>query len=136
MAKTLIKEEISSSSNGNKKQRKKQARQEAKTMLKLEQAKKDEQKAEKRFAKAQAELEVRRTNTRNIEAKLAEGRNSQHKSEVDVSATGSDGQGEQPGTEESSQGDTDNSAHISTPTNQVTSLPPAEGRTDIDPEEV
>ncbi|HLQ27709.1 MAG TPA: hypothetical protein VK140_00560 [Ktedonobacteraceae bacterium] len=137
MAKTMSREATSSSSNGSKKERKKQARREAKTMLRLAQAKKDEQKAGKKVAKAQAQLEACRTQIHNIEGKLEEMRNAGHQSEVEAPDTGFDWQGGQPETEESSQRDADYSMDTSTPTStstdQVTSLPPAEGRTDIDP---
>src|SRR5712692_7906025 len=108
MAKTMSREATSSSSNGSKKERKKLARQEAKTMLKLAQAKKDEQKAEKMLAKVQAQLEASRTHIHTIEGKLAEMRNADHRPEAEASDTGLNGQSEQGGQ--------------------------AEGRTDIDSE--
>src|ERR1700730_3607171 len=95
MAKTMSREVTSSSPNGSKKERKKLARQEAKTMLKLAQAKKDEQKAEKKLAKAQAQLEASRTHIHTIEGKLVEMRNANDQPEAEASDTGLNGQSEQ-----------------------------------------
>ena len=60
-----------SAQNDEKQRRKEQARQEAKLMLKAEQAKKDVQKAEQKLAKAQARLDAARTEQQTIEQKLA-----------------------------------------------------------------
>jgi hypothetical protein len=54
------------------KRRKKQARQEAKLMLEIEEAKKDLKKAQKKQSKAQARLEARSTYVQTLEARLAE----------------------------------------------------------------
>ena len=101
-----------SDAQGTKKQRKKQARREAKLLLKLGQARDDMQKAEQKVAKAQARLEASRTHLHDLEAKVQE-----------VHAP----QGEaQPEMSNANNGQPENAT-----TNQVTSLPPAEGRTDI-----
>ena len=81
MAKTLNTADVTTSSpNGTKKQRKKQAKREAKTMLKLEQARKDVEKAEQKVARAQEQLESNRTHLRNLEAELEKMHTSQHHS--------------------------------------------------------
>jgi hypothetical protein len=54
------------------KRKKKQARQEAKLMLEIEEAKKDLKKAQKKQSKAQARLEARSTSLHTLEAHLAE----------------------------------------------------------------
>lgn len=77
MVKTVSKKETTTSPDGTKKQRKKQARQEAKTMLKLERAQKNEQKAEKKITKMQEELETYRMQVHKFEAKLSEIRSPQ-----------------------------------------------------------
>lgn len=59
-----------------RKQRKKQAKQEAKLMLKVEQARKDVQKAEKKLTKAQANLEASNAQVQTLENKLAQLRSS------------------------------------------------------------
>lgn len=60
-----------------RKQRKKQARQEAKLMLRVEQARKDVQKAEKKLTKAQANLEASNAQVQTLENKLTQLRSSQ-----------------------------------------------------------
>src|SRR5437867_2630863 len=100
-------QQTTSSQTATKKQRKKQAKREAKNMLKLEQARKDVQRAEQKVAKAQAQLEARRTRLRELEGGTMQ---QQHPSDQTSS-------GQQTST--------------STPADQVTSLPPAEGRADI-----
>ena len=60
-----------------RKQRKKQAKQEAKLMLRLEQARKDVQKAEKKLTKAQANLEARNAQVQTLENKLTQLRSSE-----------------------------------------------------------
>ncbi|HAG98526.1 MAG TPA: hypothetical protein DCL75_06630 [Ktedonobacter sp.] len=96
MVKTVSKENVTSSPNGAKKQRKKQARQEAKAMLKLEQAKKNEQKAVKKVSTAQEQLDARRTRIHKIEARLAEMRSSHD--ETNAPETSQNGQVHQPDT--------------------------------------
>src|SRR5438105_15058622 len=103
MAKTLNTANASTSSpNGTKKQRKKQAKREAKAMLKLEQARKDVQKAEQRLAKAQTQLEADRGHARTLEAQINEMR---------------EGQQSHPDQQQEQTPHAD--AAISTPTNQV-----------------
>jgi len=113
-----------------KKQRKKQAKREAKTMLKLEQARQDVQKAQRRVAKAQVQLEASETHLHDVEAKVAqihasqaEAHSEQQGSETSMSYA-SNGQQEQ-GSENNAATDT------STPTNQVTAVPPAGGQADV-----
>jgi len=60
-----------------RKQRKKQAKQEAKLMLKVEQARKDVQKAQKKLTKAQANLEASNAQVQMLENKLTQLRSSQ-----------------------------------------------------------
>jgi len=92
MAKTAQKEKPATSNNESKKQQKKQARQEAKAMLKLEQAKQDAQKAEQKAAKAQALLEARRTSVRKLEAKVAHTREPHQLPLLGLSDAGADSQ--------------------------------------------
>ena len=110
-----------------KKQRKKQARREAKLLLKLGQARDDVQKAEQKVAKAQARLEASRTHLRDLEAKVQEVHTPQGEAQPEMS-NANNGQPENATTNQTSAPLT---AKSSTPTNQVTSLPPAEGRADI-----
>ncbi len=62
----------SAASDDTKKQRKKQAKREAKMMLKVEQARKDVQKAEQKVAKAQTDLESTKTHLSKLEAQVQE----------------------------------------------------------------
>jgi len=71
MAKTTS-DKPSASAEEASKRRRKQARQEAKLMLEIEEANKDLKKAQKKQSKAQAQLEVLRTSLHTLEAKLAE----------------------------------------------------------------
>lgn len=64
------------------KQRKKQAKREAKVMLEVEKAKAAVQKAEKKIARAQARFEARTAHLRTLETNLAEFRTPQEESEV------------------------------------------------------
>ena len=70
--------------NETTKQRKKQAKREAKIMLKVEQAKKDMQRAEKKVTKAQANLESSHAYLRSLEEKLVNVRTSQQALSPDV----------------------------------------------------
>ena len=79
------KEKPAPTDNETKKQHKKQAKQEAKTMLKLEEAKRAEQKAEQKVVKAQANLVASRTHVQTLEAELAQVRSSQQSSHTDAS---------------------------------------------------
>ena len=125
MAKTMNAVDTTPSSpDGTKKQRKKQAKREAKTMLKLEQSRKDVEKAEQKVARAQAQLEASRTRLRNLEAEIEKIQTSQEPSD---SRTGTTSTGQQAPT----QTGTGDHAYISTPTNQAASLPSVVGRTDV-----
>jgi hypothetical protein len=66
------------------KQRKKQAKREAKAMLAVEEGKAAVQKAEKKLAKAQAQLEAQTARLHTLEADLAKLRASQEELEVSV----------------------------------------------------
>ena len=78
------------------KQRKKQAKREAKAMLAVESAKVDAEKAERKLTKAQARLEARTERLHTLEASLAEIRSSQEGTEVSAPDTGIDHQQGQP----------------------------------------
>src|SRR5437588_413953 len=126
MAKTLNPADTTTSSpNGTKKQRKKQAKREAKTMLKLEQSRKDVQKAEQKVAKVQAQLESSRTRLHNLEAEIEKMHTSQHHSTSGTDTTSA----AQPASTQV--GTTEDHAYISPPTDQAPSLSPVEGRTDV-----
>ena len=110
-----------------KKQRKKQARREAKAMLKLEQARQDVEKAEQKVAKAQARLEAARTQLRNTEAKVeqmqqAEVHAPQQESEVAAAPASLDGQEEhyQPETGSSNADESSSNMETSTPATGAT----------------
>ncbi len=77
MAKTQTAQPNTTQQKTDRQGRKKQAKREAKLMLKIEQAKKDVQKAEQRVARAQATLEGSRTQLRDLEQKLNEARASE-----------------------------------------------------------
>jgi chromosome segregation ATPase len=85
------------------KQRKKQAKREAKAMLAVEEGKADVQKAEKKLAKAQAQLEARTARLHTLEAELAELRASHEELEVSVPDAGFGDQTGQPELEEATQ---------------------------------
>ena len=70
----MAKTQTSTTERQNASKRKKQAKQEAKAMLKVEQAKKDVQKAEQKAAKAQTKLEARRTRLHDLEQNLDQAR--------------------------------------------------------------
>ena len=77
MAKTLnTQQPVTTDQDEAKKQRKKQAKREAKLMLKLEDSKKDVQRAEQKFSKAQSNLEASRSHLRDVEEELAQIRDS------------------------------------------------------------
>jgi chromosome segregation ATPase len=78
------------------KNRKKQAKKEAKMMLEIEEAKSSIQKAEKSLAKAQARLEASNTHLRTLEAELSEFRTPHEQVEVSAPDTGFDHQNGQP----------------------------------------
>ena len=73
------KKATASAQNDEKQKHKEQAKQEAKLMLKAEQAKKDVQKAEQKLVKAQTRLEDARAQQQTLEQKLAELRKPQQK---------------------------------------------------------
>jgi DNA repair exonuclease SbcCD ATPase subunit len=82
------------------KKRKKEAKREARMMLEIEEAKTSIQKAEKKLAKAQANLEARNTHLRTLEADLSKLRTSHEEIEVSAPDTGFDHQAGQPELEE------------------------------------
>lgn len=156
MAKTMIQEKNATSQDA-KKQRKKQARQEAKLMLKVEEAKKAMQKAEAKVAKAQTNLHGRNTELHKLEDQLSHLRSGQQEPAVaqaepalqDVSSPQAeqDKQSNQNGSysvtsvnddpsvnstnavsEDAVEHATDTSA---IPANQIDAQPPAEGRVDV-----
>ncbi len=139
------------SDNENHKQHKKQAKQEAKTMLKLEAAKRDEQKAEQKVIKAQTKLVASRMHVQALEEKLAQVRSSQQSSHADASKSGFALQQELPDLNGHAQDSTqdlndvqENNAQApsmpsassepleptSPPDNQLDELPPVDGHTD------
>lgn len=77
MAKTQTAKPNATQQKTDRQGRKKQAKREAKLMLKIEQAKKDVQKAEQKVARAQTNLEGSRTQLRDLEQKLNEARASE-----------------------------------------------------------
>ena len=72
MVKTLNAQQTAPAQDEAKKQRKKQAKREAKLMLELGDARKDVQRAEQKFSKAQSNLEASRSRLREIEEELAQ----------------------------------------------------------------
>jgi len=76
MAKTRTQENVDIQDE-TKKQRKKQAKEEARLMLKLEQAKRGVQKAEQKAAKVRSKLEVNEKFVQEVEQKLAQLRETQ-----------------------------------------------------------
>jgi chromosome segregation ATPase len=104
-----------------KKQRKKQAKREAKLLLELGQARDEVQRAEQKVAKAQARLEASRTHLRDLEAKVQGMHTPQEEAQPENAMNN----------QTSASFTAESSTDGSTPANQVTSVPPAEGRTDI-----
>lgn len=82
------------------KMRKKQAKREAKLMLEIEEAKGNVQKAEKKVAKAQTELEARNAHLRTLEGNLNHMRTPSEETEVSAPDVGFDHQSGQPEQEE------------------------------------
>ena len=113
------------------KKRKQQAKQEAKMMLEVEEAKSSIQKAEKKLAKAQAKLEARNTHLRTLEADLSEFRTSHEETEVSAPDPGFDHQNGQPELEEVTEVNvqhSDSEQHIAPPMSddeETTILPDA-----------
>ena len=114
MAHTVSGKPASLSQQETRQQRKRQAKKEAKMMLKVEAAKKDVQKAEQKVAQAQATLEACRTHLRNLEEKLSLMRATAHASQNGRQAT-----------------DTYSHSSISTPTDQVIVVSPAEEQSEL-----
>lgn len=160
MAKTMNQNPSSTDqANGTQKQRKKQAKLEAKAMLAVEQAKASVEKAQRKFAKAQQRLESRIARLHTRENKLSELRSSSFESEGSAPQPGMNGQSEQstapvseqetatvpPGSQPNAMSEEDeatsgaseaaSSGDTSIPTDQEVSEPPAEGRADIFPED-
>jgi len=165
MAKTMNQNPTSTGqANGMQKQRKKQAKLEAKAMLAVEQAKANVEKAQRKFAKAQQRLESRVARLHTQENKLSELRSSSHESEGNVPQSGMNGQSGQnttgqttatsseqetaavpPGSQPHVMSEEDEATtgapspaspvNTSIPTDQEVSAPPAEGRADIFPED-
>jgi hypothetical protein len=145
MVKAISKEETATSSNGTKEQRKKQAKQEAKTMLKLEQAKKNERKAAKKVTKSQETLEIYREQIHKYEARLSEIRSPYHEPAAEVTEAklapaaeehGPDNTENSSSTAEEESPHSDNHANISNPTDlQKTAEPEAEVHENVTHEE-
>lgn len=96
MAKTVTAEADTSQKNEARRQRKKQARREAKIMLKIERAKKDVQKAQKKLTQAQSNLDADQTHLDDLEAKLQQLRTAQ-KSQAQEAPVAQEPQGSQAG---------------------------------------
>jgi hypothetical protein len=77
MAKTVTAETDTSQKNEARRQRKKQARREAKIMLKIERGKKAVQKAQKKLTQAQSNFDEEQTHLHDLEAKLEQIRTTQ-----------------------------------------------------------
>ncbi|HZU69099.1 MAG TPA: hypothetical protein VFA09_17620 [Ktedonobacteraceae bacterium] len=165
MAKTINQDQTSSDQErGRQKDRKKQAKREAKVMLAIEKAKASIEKAQRKLARAKERLDARTARLHSLENKLSDVRaSSAHDQAQDSSSqyglNGQSGQGanEQTTTatampataadllgtqthvmsEGSAGGATEPASSVDTPipTDQEVSLPPAEGRADILPED-
>ncbi len=90
MTEVFSDEVTTSSPDKTKKQRKKQAKREARTMLKLGKAKEDMQKRELKLAKAELRLEAAVAQVQILEAKLAEMQISQAETESELEASEED----------------------------------------------
>jgi hypothetical protein len=162
MAKTIQQNPTSTDqADGTTKQRKKQARREAKAMLAVEQARASVEKARRKFAKVQQRLEARLARLHTLENKLSELQSSSHASDENNPQHGLNGQSGQTtaehsiitgnesgsfadssGSQVSSISDREEAPTAATspvntpvPTDQEASLPPIEGREDILPED-
>jgi hypothetical protein len=165
MAKTMNRNSTSTEqANGTQKERKKQAKREARALLAVERAKASVEKAQRKLAKAQERLESRNTHLHTLENNLSELRSSSHESDDHAPQHGLNGQSEQTSTEQnpaamneqeistvpaesqqyvkSEEDETGSDTAASTssvntpvPTDQEVSLPPTEGREDILPED-
>jgi hypothetical protein len=89
MAKTVTIEPEVLQKDETKQQRKKQARKEARTMLKIEQAKKDLKKAQKKVTRAQSNVDESQAHLHNLEEKLQQIRSPQE-AEAPTPPTSSD----------------------------------------------
>ncbi len=124
------------SQNDTKKNRKKQAKREAKMMLLLELARADVKRAEQKLAKAQSRLEEQREQVRKLETQLAQMR-SQQSTDMSAPSQGLNHQQERVGAEadvqwhETTTSDNENTYAHETPRAQEVPLPPAEGRSDV-----
>src|ERR1700752_2761397 len=102
MAKTIHQNQTSTDqADGTTKQRKKQARREAKAMLAVEQARASVEKARRKFTKVQQRLEARLAHLHTLENKLSELRSSSHASDENIPQHGLNGQSGQTTAEES-----------------------------------
>jgi hypothetical protein len=132
MAKTLNAQQTALVQDEAKKQRKKQAKREAKLMLELGDARKDVQRAEQKFSKAQSNLEASRSRLREIEEELARIRNKHTEQPVPPVGTAPEEQSHEQleDTRVPDQGESyeDNEAVEEL---HQSSLPPVEGRSDI-----
>lgn len=132
MVKTLNAQQTAPAQDEAKKQRKKQAKREAKLMLELGDARKDVQRAEQKFSKAQSNLEASRSRLREIEEELAQIRDKHtEQSEPPVEAAPVEQSHQQ--LEETGVPDQGNSYEDNEAVEELhqSSLPPAEGRSDI-----
>jgi hypothetical protein len=107
-----------------KKQRKKQAKQEARLLLQLEYARRGVQKAEQKVAKACSKLEANEKFFQAVEQQLAQLRGTQLQ-ETQPAAVGTNG------TQQESEVDSGDRYDIAASPGQEVSIPPAEGRDDI-----
>jgi hypothetical protein len=132
MAKTFTEEVTAPPQAETKKQRKKQAKREAKIMLKLEQARKNVQKAEQKVARAQSNLEASNAHVHELEGRLSqlqtpeEGLSHLQAAEEPHDSTSSNGAG----TAEQNVEVIPQDESVS-PSGQVASMLPAEGRDDV-----
>jgi hypothetical protein len=101
-------------------QRKKQAKREAKIELQIEQSRKEVQKEERKLAKAQTQLETRKTHLRKLEAEIAEKRTPQHLADQEKDTTGSE-------QEDASQNASEEHTTVSTLIDQSAALAQVEG---------
>lgn len=128
MAKTHTDEPAAASKQEAKAQRKKQARREARLMLKVEQARQSQQKAERKLARAQSVLERRKARVQKFEEKLAQARSAREAQNGSGPVISAQPQ-EQPAAERAPAAPQE-PRETGTRTYEA-ALPPAEGRVDI-----
>jgi hypothetical protein len=116
----------SPSTGGGKKQRKKLVKQEAKLMLKVEQARKDVQKAQGKVAKAQAQLDDRQKRLQAVEEKLAALHTSDHEQQTGTSGSQQPQQSAQQETQQTAQQETGSVATTETAVEQEGQSQPTE----------